>query len=211
MLIACLTMPQLTISHRQPQPTYTYQQVPYPQGNHVSMGMYNQEPTMSPPMAISPHYSAYSNQFPQSCGSSLSTTPPNEYHSSGSDGGSDDVHSHGPLSFPSASPHEQWRPAPAPITPEPQEEPEPESSSHSGKKSYYRPRHLQNVSNITRSLVRDEGALPRPRAHAPAVNIILKKKKACTSCKKRKISCAPPTVGVKCNQCQRTGYDCDLE
>lgn len=195
----------------QPQPTYPYQLEPYPHMNPGDMGLYNQVPMMSPPMTISTSYSACTNELPQSWASNLSTTPPNEYHSSGSDGGSDDLHhSHGPPGYPSAAPNGHWHPAPTPITPEPEEEPVPEPSSTAIKKSFYRPRHLQNVSNITRSLVRQEGAVP-PRPQPHTTTIICKKKKACSSCKKRKISCAPPTVGVKCNQCQRTGYECDLE
>jgi hypothetical protein len=175
--------------------------------------MYDYGQMTSPPMTITPNYA---NQYPQSWASNLSTTPPNEYHSSGSDGGSDDTHSHIPPVHPPATPTVQWLPAPTDTRPEFQDEPEPDNSGEVGKKSYYRPRHLKNVSNITRSLVRDEDALsPRPngvtpRVPIPTVNIISKKKKACSSCKKRKISCAPPTVGVKCNQCQRTGLECDL-
>lgn len=196
--------------HSQPGPVYSYQPENYPHMNYTELENHNQLQTMSPPMTISPNYSSYTNQFPQSWGSNLSTTPPNEYHSSGSDGGSDDIHSQIPLNYSSAPPSGQWQPTPIPITPELQEEIEPEPSPEVGKQSYYRPRHLQNVSNIARSLVREEGALP-PRNRAPVLSIITKKKKACTSCKRRKISCAPPTVGVKCNQCQRTGSECDIE
>jgi hypothetical protein len=162
-------------------------------------------------MTISPNYSNYTHQYPQSWASNLSTTPPNEYHSSGSDGGSDDTHPHISPVYPPPR-----LPAPPETRPEFQDEPEPDHSGEVSKKSYYKPRHLKNVSNITRSLVRDEDVFsPRPnvttpRVSAPTANIVSKKKKACSSCKKRKISCAPPTVGVKCNQCQRGGLDCDL-
>ena len=171
---------------------------------------------MSTPVTINPNYLSNTNQYPQSWASNLSTTPPNEYHSSGSDGGSDDTHLHNPPTHPLLTPTAQWLPAPTATSPEFQDEPEPDYSGEVGKKSYYRPRHLKNVSNITRSLVREQDALSPPptganaRVSVPTVNIISKKKKACTTCKKRKIACGSPTVGVKCNQCQRAGLECDL-
>jgi len=162
--------------------------------------------TMSSPVTIN---SAYPNPYPRSWNSELSITPPNEYHSSGSDGGSDDLHSQF-LNFesPKGSGSSRQSSASPPVgTIEVQPVPVP------AKPSYYR-NHLDKVAPKGQAVPVD---MPAPTmtvaaATSPCVPplAVQKKRKACGACKRRKVSCGVPASGSKCNQCLRTGAECDL-
>lgn len=162
--------------------------------------------TMSSPVNIN---SSYAGPYPRSWNSELSVTPPNEYHSSGSDGGSDDLHSQF-LNFDSpkgSGSSRQSSASPPTSTIEVQPVPIP------AKPSYYRSRLDKAASKAQPAAV----DLPAPAKAVPAATpacapqlMVQKKRKACGACKRRKVSCGVPAAGSKCNQCLRTGADCDL-
>lgn len=162
---------------------------------------------MSSPVTINP---AYANQHPRGWDSDLSVTPPNEYHSSGSDEGSDDFHSSEYLSFdtptdPGSSRQGSASPSVGTVTVPPLPEPV--------KPSYYRNR-LEKIAPKAQALV---NSVATPKVTVPTSKpactpsiVIQKKKKSCSNCKRRKVGCGGAAPGHKCNQCERTGAECDI-
>jgi hypothetical protein len=168
--------------------------------------VFMQEMTMSSPVTIN---SAYPNTYPRNWNSGLSITPPNEYHSSGSDGGSDDLHSQF-LNFesPKGSGSSRQSSASPPVGTI-----EVEHIPVAMKPSYYR-NNLDKVASKGQAVTVDRvpqtmTVVAGGSACAPPL-AVQKKRKACGTCKRRKVSCGVPASGSKCNQCLRTGAECDL-
>lgn len=202
---------------------------------------------------------AYGQRMGSCDNSELSLTPPHEYHSSGSDGGSDDIHSHlVPVRKPlqqqlqyqqyqqstqmdnnmrrgEASPtfsmnattsvngsgmgtgnviagtHAQ----PNPVPPRTERV---ERNERTEKPSYYRSPIMKQASKAQGHLVGvtagEADHNSHKRQHLPAMPTTIsvqKRKKACSSCRRRKIPCGTPMPGSnKCNQCSRNGVECDI-
>jgi hypothetical protein len=203
---------------------------------------------------------AYGNGIGGSDNSELSLTPPHEYHSSGSDGGSDDIHSH---LIPGRKPlQQQYQPR------QYQHFTQLENNAHKGeifsptfainidanvngigignetmnastngqldqaqphaprherherteKPSYYRSPMMKLASKTHGHMVGSTAAEAGPNVHKrqpsqamPTTISVPKRRKACSSCRKRKIPCGTPMPGSnKCNQCSRNGVECDF-
>ncbi|PVF97042.1 hypothetical protein CPB86DRAFT_786377 [Serendipita vermifera] len=182
-----------------PVPTRYTQSPPY--GSEMML----QTTESSLPVDISP---SYTGQYVDSWGTALSVTPPNEFHSSGSDEGSDDTHSN--LVHINDF-HQQTAQRIAPITP-PRSAVEERAPPVPLKTSYYRSRIIKGTKNpeAIKSGLATSSPIPVPaRPVATGPLMVQKKRKACSSCKRRKVSCAVPAGSHKCNQCLRTGDECD--
>ncbi|CAG7854802.1 SubName: Full=Uncharacterized protein {ECO:0000313/EMBL:CCA68687.1} [Serendipita indica DSM 11827] len=161
-------------------------------------GDYNTVPRIhtSSPMDITPAFSSLDESARWYSGAS--STPPNEDISSGSDGGSDDHHV---MHVSPSPPHVPAHPSTPPR--EPTSATQETSAIKPSKSSYYRSRVALPTSHPTpvQQSALTGSARAGPKGALSGLGFVNRKVKACSSCKRRKVPCAVPFPGGRCNQC----------